>query len=457
MKALKTYSMKQSDIPLNDLYSVVVIGGGPAGCAAATAAAREGASTLLIESTFMLGGMGTAGLIPAWCPFSDKEKIIYGGIAKEVFTKSKENMPHINASDNDWVAIDSENLKRVYDDMLTRAGVDILFGSTLCRADAENGQVNAIIVSNKAGLTAFTAKVFIDCTGDGDLAVMANASYDQGDESGETMPATHCFTLTNVDMYAYDFAPGKGRFRGGLHPSNKNSISYCLAKDPKYPSILDSHLCNSLIGPGAVGFNAGHIWDVDGTDPFSVSKAMVEGRKIAYEYERALKDYFPEAFANAYLSSTASVMGIRESRRIIGDYILTLDDYLNRRNFSDEISRNCYYIDTHYTKEESALVDAGKLDKSASHARYSKGESHGIPYRCLTPAGLTNVLVAGRTISADRAVSSSVRVMPVCLTTGEAAGTSAAICASLDNTVNTHGINISLLRSRLKANGAYLP
>lgn len=161
-------------IKTGDQWDVIVVGGGPSGCAAATAAAREGAKVLLIESTGMLGGMGTSGLLNAWCPFTDKEKIIYRGIAERVFLEAKKGVPH--SKGNDWVPINTEYLKTVYDDLVTSEGVSVLFFSTMAAVEMkQEGVVDAIVVANKAGLTAYKAKLFIDCTGDGDLATWAGA------------------------------------------------------------------------------------------------------------------------------------------------------------------------------------------------------------------------------------------------------------------------------------------
>ncbi|MGI6270154.1 MAG: FAD-dependent oxidoreductase [Candidatus Howiella sp.] len=444
------YTLPEQTLLHHTGYDVIVVGGGPAGCAAAAAAAREGVRTLLIESTFVLGGMGTAGLVPAWCPFSDKEKILYRGIAEEVFTAAKAEMSAVGRDDLDWVPIDAEALKRVYDRLVFGSGAEVLFGTTLCGADCADGKIRALIAANKGGLAAYSAKIYIDCTGDGDLAAAAGARFHMGAEDGTLMPATHCFTLAGVKMEAFLRDPKNGRdTTGGLHPNNKSSITYALAKDGRYPHITDEHLCNSYLGADVVGFNAGHLWDVDNTDPFSVSKAMPLGREIAKEYKDALAEYFPEAFADTYLCATAQLMGVRESRRIVGDYTLTAEDYTNRASFPDEISRNCYYIDVHMTPEEKAACP----DRAAAQSRYGKGESHGIPYRCLTPKGIVNLLTAGRMISCDRRLLASVRVMPNCLTTGEAAGTAAAMAARSD--CNTHAVDTDALRTRLRENGAY--
>lgn len=443
------YILKERSLVLNDSFEVIVIGGGPSGCTAATAAAREGAKTLLVEATGCLGGMGTSGLVPAWCPFSDQEKIIYKGLAERVFTETKKGMSQVKPEAMDWVPIDPELLKVIYDDMVTDAGAKVLFNTTLSAVEMEDDEtVSVVILSNKDGLVAYKAKVFIDCTGDGDLAAWAGAKFNKGDDKGDLQPATHCFVLSNVNEYEYNNGPS-------LHPNNLQSPAYNIAKSDKYPLIEDTHLCNNLIGPGTVGFNAGHLWQVDNTDPVNVSNALMKGRKIATEYRNALAEYYPKAFFNGFLVNTGSLIGIRETRRIIGDYVLTVEDYLARRTFEDEICRNSYYIDIHHAHKEVEAVNQGLHENTEQCARYGKGESHGVPYRCLTPKGLKNVLIAGRAISCDRVIQASIRVMPVCLTMGEAAGMAAAHALKY-NVVDVHAIDLQYLRTRLKEEGAYI-
>ena len=443
---MKTYMIPTKAIPLDDSWDVIVAGGGPAGCTAAAAAAREGARTLLVEATGSLGGMGTAGMVPAWCPFSDKEKIIYRGLAEKVFIALKKQMPHVPEDALDWVPIEPEKLKRVYDDLVTEAGVTVLFHTFLAAVEAdEEGRVQTLLVASKAGLQALKAKVFVDCTGDADLAAWAGADYMKGSEkSGQLQPATHCFALGNVDEYAYRTGPN-------LHGENKASPIYDIVQAGQYPLIPDFHMCNNLTGPRTVGFNAGHLWEVDNTDPYTVSAALIKGRRMAESYCSALAEHQPAAFGNAYVAATGALMGIRETRRIEGDYVLTTEDYVERRSFPDEICRNSYFIDIHGSEEEEKT---GVNSQALRH--YGPGESHGIPYRCLTPKKLRNVLVAGRSISCDRRVQGSVRVMPACLATGEAAGLAAALAAKLPEG-NVHRVDTALLRRRLREEGAYLP
>ena len=459
---MDTFSLKKRDISLDASWDVIVIGGGPAGCAAAAASAREGARTLLIERAAALGGMGTLGLVPWFCGYDDGEKIIARGIAERVLHSCRDHTPHLKkAMERDpcgWFssyspAIDPELLKRIYDDLVTQAGAEILFLTQLAAVEkSREGEVDALIVANKAGLQAYKAAVYVDCTGDGDIAAGSGASFEKGDAAGRMQPATHCFVITHVDEYALENGPD-------VHFYDPDSPIHKAVRSEKYPLIVEEHSCNIQIGPGTYGFNTGHVFDVDNTDPASVSKALIHGRKMAAQYRDAFAEYHP-AFANAFLVATGGLLGVRETRRIIGDYVMTIDDYIARRSFPDEICRNAYPIDVHSSQDvdearAGMTLDEVRQDSERHLHAYEKGESFGVPYRCLAPKGLKNVLVAGRCISTDRKVNGSIRIMSCCLTTGEAAGAAAAMAAAGHQDV--HAVNTDRLRDGLKTHGAYLP
>lgn len=428
--------MKLADrkISVDDTYDIVVAGGGPAGCAAAIAAASEGSRVLLIEATGNLGGLGTSGMVPAWCPFTDGEKIIYRGLAEKIFLESKKGVPHEPADLYDWATINPEYLIGVYDRMVAQSGADILFFSRVAAVEmASDDKVDAVIVANKDGLTAYRPKILIDATGDGDICAWAGAEYLKGDSDGVLQKSTLCFSVANIDTKAYREGPE-------LHSGhNPDSASARASRTGRFP-LLDTHCCHNLVGPGVVQFNANHIEIKDTTDPRQLSDAMRLGRQVADQHLEMLKEFRPDVFRDAFIVKTAIIPGIRDSRRIVGDYLFTGDDWRARRTFDDEIGRNCYFIDIHKS--------------GVPEVHYSRGESHGIPYRVLTPKGLRNVLVAGRCISTDEEAYGSLRVMPPCLVTGEAAGVAARL-ASLSSSRDVHSVDVSDLRSRLKARGQY--
>jgi len=428
------------NLTIDDTYQIIVLGGGPAGCAAAAAAGREDAKTLLIEVNGCLGGMGTAGLVPGWCGFSNGGDLCSTGIGKTVLERTNAQMYHVVPGIKGR-PIDPEALKRVYDELVTENGCVVLFHTMFTAVETDgNGSVLYIVTTNKNGLNAYSADVYVDCTGDADLCAWAGADFQKGGETGDLAPATHCFTLSNVDMYKYMV---------------KKPPNGMAGPDPKYPLIIDSHSGTALAGPGTVGMNAGHIHGVDSTDPASVSRAMMTGRKLAHQLQQQLKERQPELFGNAFLAQTAQVMGARESRRIEGDYTLTTKDYYDRAVFPDEIARNCYELDSHSSLREVELMRQGKLGYIPEDNPYSPGESHGIPYRCLTPKTLKNVLVAGRSISAERRVMGSIRVMAPCLAMGEAAGIAAKLASEM-KPVDVHTVDTDALRARLKEVGAYI-
>jgi len=451
-KGSKTLNLKNTHIKLDDNWDVIVIGGGPAGCAAAIAAAREGSKTLLIEGMGCLGGMGTSGLVPAWTPFSDGEQVVYRGLAEKVFNESKKGVPHEPKDKLDWVAINPEWLKLVYDRMVKASKAEVLFFTHLASVEMnKEGEVDAIVVSNKSGLTAYKAKVYVDCTGDGDLAAWAGANFTKGNAHGVSMPATHCFEIVNLNVNA-----SNEEAFNMLYSGNKTSPIWEIVASGKYPAIKDAHLCINYVGPNAVGLNAGHVFDVDSTNPQSLSDAMFLGREIASQFMAGLKEFRPSIFANSFLINTGQLLGIRESRIIEGDYKLSLKDWLARATFPDEIGRNNYFIDIHNSKEEiEKIVKEKGVEALVRPQPYKKGESHGIPYRCLTPKGLKNILVAGRCISTEQVVQGSVRVQNTCLVTGEAAGMAAAHAVKSHKN-NVHAVDVDFLRKRLKEEGQYL-
>lgn len=423
------------DVALDSSWDVIVVGGGPAGCTAAIAAAREGARTLLIEATGQLGGLGTAGMVPTWSPFSDGERMIYRGLAEKIFEESKKGVPHVKKNMLNWVPINAEYLMTVYDRMVTESGAKVLFFSRICAVEkSARDTVDTVLVANKNGLTAFRAKVFVDATGDGDLAAWAGATFKRGyDNDGTNQLSSLCFSIDNIDMYDFNAKPSVATNVPRVSPL------FQAAESGKYP-LVDAYANVVLVGPRLLQFNAGHM-DVDTTDPWAITDAMMLGRRKAAAYLDALRDLRPSTFSTGHLVKTAPMLGVRDSRRITGDYVLTGDDWRARRTFDDEIGRNCYYIDIHGSTKPAQ--------------RYGRGESHGIPYRCLTPRGLRNVLTAGRCISADGEVYGSTRIMPCCLVTGEAAGMAAKL--AIDSArCDVHKVDVARLRRRLKEEGQYL-
>lgn len=411
-------------------YDVIVVGGGPTGCAAAIAAAREGARTLVIETCSALGGMATLGMVSKWAPFTDREKVIYESIPREIMMRYKKRVGYSDDAWN-WVTIIPEQLKIVYDEMVTESGADVLFDSRVCHCVTGEGAIECVLVSNKSGLTPYRAKTYVDATGDGDLAAFAGVPFDMGDENGAVQSGSLCFVISDANLEA---------LTESINSNPSDGFWARVIAEGKYP-LIEKHFIPAQVGENTVFANAGHLNGLDSTDPVKVSAAYMQGRRLAEEYLAALKEYHPEAFGRAHISATAATLGVRESRRIKGEYCLTVEDYLNRRSFDDEIARNSYWLDFHGRND---LLDSFPPEK----LRYSAGETHGIPWRCLIPVGIDNLLVAGRCISMEQAVLASIRVMPNCLAMGEAAGIGAAMAAKSGRGVRA--VDVSAIRSRIK-------
>lgn len=432
-------------------YDVVVVGGGSGGVPAAIAAARNGAKVLLVEKNGFLGGLATGGLINPWPHWlarhsweNPREPYIEG-----IYAEIQTRLRALGSLAQDGRSYDEEVLKFVLEEMCAEAGVQIIFHSIAFRVARDGRRVISVEIANKSGATSVSARVFVDGTGDGDLAVLAGASWEMGRSGdGAAQPMSTTFRLAGVDP---DKVP---RYSPGLY-----LLSVYWSKAPDMPDDV-AEIHREYLGaqkrgeitnprgellwwhhyqPGVIHFNTTRIQHLDPTSAAERTRAELEGRRQAIETLRFLRR-FP-AFKDAYLVKMSNEVGVRESRRIVGEYVLTKEDVLGGRKFADGVSRGHGPVDIHDPKlSTSTMVYCPDYT------------SYDVPYRCLVPLGLDNVLIGSRCISATHEAFASVRMMPQIFAIGQAAGTAAAL-ACREN-VPCKQLDVPLLRRVLKEQGA---
>jgi flavin-dependent dehydrogenase len=376
---------KQIDIRVST--DVLVVGGGPAGCAAAWAAAKSGAKVFLAEGLGCLGGLGTAGMVPAYMQFGDGVNDLSSGFGSALFNRLKVLGEQVRQPQLAF-EIRAENLKRVSEEMLEEAGVEFVFHTQLIDVITSGGTVEAAVFAAKSGVFAVKAKTYVDCTGDGDLSAWAGAPYEMGDENGHVMASTLCQLWANIDW-------------DNVRKPDDRELDRAIA-DGVF-AVADKHLPGmwKISHVGGIGGNIGHVYDADATDERSLTKGLIYGRKLTDSYLKYYSEYLT-GYERMELVATGSILGIRESRRIIGEELMVLDHFHTQAVFANEIGRYAYPVDIHAGVATQEAFE--KFHKEHTSLRYTAGQSYGIPYGALVPKKLNNVLVAGRCVSSDRAM-----------------------------------------------------
>ena len=424
------------EIPLKYDVDVFVAGGGPAGVAAALAASRLGRRVFLAEAQGSLGGAGTAGLVPSFATFGDGVHILADGIGRELRERARPDVP----LDTYWTPIRVEDLKRAYDDMIAESTVEYSLFTTVCDVVATDGHVDYVVLTAKSGLFAVKASIYIDCTGDADLCALGGGQYETGDAEGHVMPSTLCSMWAGIDYGRVTLGDGaklEEAFKDGVFTYEDRHLSGIFPTD-------------KTLGVG--GGNVGHTFGVDPLDEISLTKAVTWGRRSMLEYRRYYQGYLP-GYEKAEPIMTGNVLGVRESRRVTCDYTLCVDDFVARAVFDDEIGRYCYPVDIHVMTTDKSEYSRFQQEYGKTY-RYEKGESYGIPFRSLIPVSFSNMLVAGRCMGTDRQMQASIRVMPGCFITGQAAGAAAARAV---DSGETRRVKAEALQEKLVSLGAYLP
>jgi hypothetical protein len=413
---------------------VAICGGGPSGIVAAIAAARHGASTLLIERYGFVGG-NLAMYLPILTFHNLRGEQIIKGIPQELIQRLMDiggTCGHqLCPTHSSTTIIDVEKFKYVAQEMCIESGVELLYHSFITDAVVVDGRVTGVVVENKSGRQTIHADVVVDCTGDADVAARSGATFETGrPQDGKVQPPTLMFRVGNVDMQAFmqDLVSRGGRdsghvtcdfeaYRQGYHFvffGYKDLVSQAREKgDFNVPWNQVLFITTPTLGEVAI--NMVKVPYTDSTDAASLTKAEIEGRRQMFTIAAFLKRYIP-GFGHSHIVNSAHQIGIRESRRVKGAYTLTGDDLARVREFPDTIARGGYMVDLH------SPDGIGGVEATFFEYGYS------IPFRSLLPKSIEGLIVAGRCISTDWTAFGSIRVTAICMATGQAAGTAAAVC-----------------------------
>ena len=436
------------NIVRNRDYDVVVCGGGTAGFCAAVAAARCGARTAVIERWGMLGGTMTVGGVPAPALFHAHGRQIIAGIGWELMTALADqgfaslpeppfDAPHPRLA----VQLNPFQAAMMMDEMARQAGVELLFHQTAAAVEAEDGHVKAVLTAGPEGMERNEGRVFIDCSGDGLVSALAGAEFELCDE---LQPATLNFVLTGFDPDGLTVDEVQKKYAealrcGALTPSDiwgggagvfatgrgrGDGLEKCWALNP--------------------GSNLNHVYPLNGANADSRSAGEVQGRREIARVVRWLNDEIP-GYERAYVAAVSPEVAARESRRILGNAYMTGDDYIRGVCPADAVCYSFYPIDVHRGDTETML----------DNEFHERGRVPGVPYGALVARGFDNLMMAGRIASGDRRAQSAYRVQASCMAMGQAAGTAAAMAATLDGRADA--VNVSELRARLAEDGAIVP
>ena len=423
----------QATVSISNNAPLVVVGGGPAGCAAAVAAARLGAEVWLIERYGFVGGMATAGLVHPWMTYFAGEKQIIGGVFAEIVEQlvAREAFKHSQHFGQRHHCFDPEALKQILLEMLQQAGVKLLLHTFLVEAEAEGGRVSRLQIASKSGLEELRPQLTIDASGDADVAGWAGAAYEKGRPmDGLMQPMTLHFRMGGVEVARM---PSRERM---------NELYAAAKAAGEIDCPRENLLWFDTTVADQIHFNTNRVTHVDGTSREDLTRAEVEARRQTKQLVAFLQRRVP-GFERSYLLKTAPQIGVRETRRIIGEYVLTGEDVLSARKFPDGIALSSYPIDVHNPAGEGTLL------------RYLQpGEYYAIPYRCLLPEEMEGLLVAGRPISASHEAHASTRIQAVCYATGQAAGVAAAL--AMRQGVRPREVAVEELQAELRKQGAIL-
>ena len=454
-KQENTVNWHPAQVPIFTTCDILVCGGGPAGCAAALAARRAGCSVLLLESQGQLGGMGTSGLVAHWLggrSYHDRRWVV-GGIFRELSQESAAAgialLPEDDTTSlyqpHGWfkgllqgVPFDPFAMAAFLDRKMAADGIDVLFNTQAIDVIVADGRISHVLCANKGGVQAVAARVVIDATGDADIAARSGCDVCVGrEEDGLMAPATLMMHVDNVEQQAladYIQAHDTPRFRAEIARWREAG---------EWPFPYEIFISVQLDQPGTMMINTSRLCDVDGLDPESITRAYQRGREESLLLLEVMRQKMPGC-AQARLKAVAPLLGVRETRRIVGDFVLTVADLMNGASYHDTIGFSSYGWDLPDPKRPSHQPMEG----------VKKSPFTPMPYRIMLPKPINNLLCPGRAVSVERDVLGPLRVMAPVMAMGEAAGLAAAQALTRD--IACGDVDTDALRAALLEAGAIL-
>ncbi|MBN1321913.1 MAG: FAD-dependent oxidoreductase [Thermoleophilia bacterium] len=436
--------MQHHELPVSATCDVLVVGGGAAGIAAAIAAARSGARTMLVERYGFLGGLATTALVGAFCGLyttGPKKHLIVAGVCDELITRLQgmdgAESKRSSGVDSRLAAIsyDPELFKFAAERMAVEAGVELLYHTLVVDVlwEKPETELKGVVIENKSGRSAIRARMVVDASGDADVAARAGVEFEYGDGKGGAQAMTTIFKINNV-VSGPALADAIRNMRGHLVTARESGRYGFSRVDPVvFPSLPE----------GTVSVNLVSVRGLRATHGAEFSAAEVEGRRQVFEYLRALRDCVP-GFEKACLVAISPQIGVRETRRILGEYVLGGDEVVAGATFEDGIGLGAWPVEMH--NPATARIEWRYLDKEDG--------CYSIPFRCLVPKRLENLLVAGRCASTAHVAQASTRVMAQAMAMGEAAGVAMGLALASGRPLRS--TPIGAIRSELKKRGAVL-
>ena len=451
--------MFQQELPIYRSVDVVVVGAGPAGIGAAVAAARNGAKTLVFEAHGCIGGMGTSGMVSPFMTSYDApcENMIIRGVFEELVNRMVEIGGAVDPKDvrneqpyasyfhighNNVTPFDPHVFKLIGMRMLRESGAELLLQTQFVNVIKDGDRITGVVINNKDGLSVIEAKIVIDCSGDADVAARAGVNYIMGnEEDGNLQPASMFMRIADADMDVVNahMAEHSDEIRPFFGP-----FSWIIKEFPEdWDNFPRGEICIFAdVTPGEFSINCSRILDIDATKAEHVTRATMIGQEQCQHIFQFMKKHAP-GFENSRIIATADAIGIRETRHIEGEYKLTGDEVAACKVHEDAIACMATNMDTH-----------NKDNPGGSFFIPKNGPFFTVPYLCLVPKGISNLLVAGRAISADAIAGSAIRMMPSCMAFGQAAGTAAAMCAAQG--IAPKNVDVQVLRKTLVEQGQFV-